>query len=85
MFGARGGSHRATLEGHGNEGVAECRCICYLHSPAAVWTDEGKCCPIQHQYLLLGLEVRATLTRVFLQGCKFSDFCLISENFLKNI
>ena len=52
-----GAAYRATVEGSGSETVAKCRCICYLRSPAMVWTEEGPCCPIQHDYLLLGLEV----------------------------
>ena len=49
---------RATLHGTGKDGMAECLSLCYLNSPAMVWTEEeGLCCPIQHVYLLFGLSV----------------------------
>lgn len=58
-FLSKGPSHRATVNGQGNEGIAECTCVCYLNSAAMMWTeDEGFVCPIQHVYLLFGLSVR---------------------------
>ena len=57
-LGAQASQHRATLHGTGKDGMAECRSLCYLDSPACVWTDdEGFCAPLQHVYLLFGLAV----------------------------
>ena len=52
-----GPTHRATENGSGNESITSVCCLCYLNSTAMVWTDEGFACPIQHHYLLWGLEV----------------------------
>ncbi|XP_064607096.1 uncharacterized protein LOC135471707 [Liolophura sinensis] len=48
--------HRTSISGSGNDPVVDCMCVCTLVSPAMVWTEEGMCSPLQHSYLLLGLE-----------------------------
>ena len=57
VFGKKVEVHRATEHGQGNEGIADCCCVCYLDSQAIMWTEEGPCCPLRHNYLLFGLEV----------------------------
>ena len=51
-------THRATPAGAGNEVACDVRSVCALSSPAAMWTDEGWCCPVQNTFILVGLEVK---------------------------
>ena len=55
-------THRATPAGAGNEVACEVRSVCALSSPAAMWTDEGWCCPVQNNFILVGLEVNPLKT-----------------------
>lgn len=54
----KGPSHRATENGIGTETASNCCSLSNLNSPATMWTDEGFCSPLRHNYLLMGLEVR---------------------------
>ena len=76
--------HRATPHGQGNEGISECRCVCYLNSPAMMYTEEGLCCPLRHNYLLIGLEVRSFINLTILPEFSFFQlFSLLLQLFFK--
>ena len=50
----------------GSELMSECSCLYYLESEAMMYTEEGPVCPVQHDYLLLGLEVKEETEMVVL-------------------
>ncbi|CAH1782794.1 unnamed protein product [Owenia fusiformis] len=75
MFDKRGVVHRSSENGVGNEGICECYSLCALNSPVSYWGEEGYCCPIKQNFLLLGLDDgRILFMDPVMKGQKYMEF-----------